>query len=411
MKRKITIIIAIFISVLSITGCFNKEIDFESLSIEEKVDYHIKNMSLEEKIAQMLIVYYNSDSFDNNLKSTLESVKPGGFILQSSNITNYEDTLNYVKQIKKTSQVPMFISIDQEGGLVQRLYNLKDIKPTYIPSMFEVGKLKDKEVAYQVGEVMAKELRTIGVNLTFAPVIDIYTNEKNSVIGSRAFGTTKEVVINNAIPLANGLSDNGVIPVFKHFPGHGDTHVDSHVGLPIVDKTLEQLKELELVPFKEAIQNNAKMIMVGHIAYPNITGNNTPATLSYKMVTEVLREEMGFDGIVITDALNMGALTENYTDAEIYEMAIIAGVDILLMPNGSSKTISLIKESISNGKITEERINQSLRRILTLKYEQLNDDNYLSKDYLGKQEHKDIIDKVISENNKLPITDISGINN
>ncbi|MFA5604000.1 MAG: beta-N-acetylhexosaminidase [Bacilli bacterium] len=410
MKRKITILIAIFISILIITGCLNRKIDFESLSIEEKVNYHIKNMSLEEKIAQMLIVYYNSDSFDNNLKGTLESVKPGGFILQGINITNYEDTLNYVKQIKETSQIPMFISIDQEGGLVQRLYNLKDIKPTYIPSMYDVGKLNDKDVAYQVGEVMAKELRTIGVNLTFAPVIDIYTNEENTVIGSRAFGTTKEVVINNAIPLANGLFDNGVIPVFKHFPGHGDTHVDSHVGLPIVNKTLNQLKELELLPFKEAIQNNAKMIMVGHIAYPNITGDYTPATLSNKMINEVLRKELNFNGVVITDALNMGALTENYTDVEIYEKAINAGVDILLMPNGSTKAISLIKESISNGKITEDRINQSLRRILTLKYEQLNDDNYLSKDYLGKQEHKDIIDK-ISINNKLPITDISGINN
>lgn len=410
MKRKITILIVMFISILSITGCFNKKINFESLSIEEKVNYHIKNMSLEEKIAQMLIVYYNSDSFDNNLKSTLESVKPGGFILQGVNITNYEDTLNYVKQIKETSQVPMFISIDQEGGLVQRLYNLNDIKPTYIPSMYDLGKLNDKDISYQVGEVMAKELRTIGVNLTFAPVIDIYTNEQNTVIGSRAFGTTKEVVINNAISLSNGLFDNGVIPVFKHFPGHGDTHVDSHVGLPIVEKTLNQLKELELVPFKEAIENNAKMIMVGHIAYPDITRDNTPATLSYKMITEVLREDMGFNGVVITDALNMGALTENYTDAEIYEMSINAGVDILLMPNGSTKTISLIKESISNGKITKERINQSLKRILTLKYKQLNDDNYLTKDYLGKQEHKDIIDK-ISIDNKLPITDISDVNN
>jgi len=399
MKKRILTILLLFFAIFMIAGCSNedKKKVFDSWSVNKKVDYLLDNMTLEEKIAQMLIVYYNSDTFDENLKSTLENVKPGGFILQGVNITNYEDTLNYVKQIKETAQVPMFISIDQEGGLVQRLYNLEDIKPTYLPSMFEVGKLNNKDIAYQVGEVMAKELRTIGVNLVYAPVIDIYTNPKNTVIGSRAFGTTKEVVIDMALPLAKGLLDNKVIPVFKHFPGHGDTHVDSHIGLPIVEKTLDELKELELVPFKEAIQNNAKMIMVGHIAYPNITGDNTPTTLSNKMINEVLRKELNFNGVVITDALNMGALTENYTDAQIYEMAINAGVDILLMPNGSTKTISLIKESINKGKITEERINQSLKRILTLKYEQLNDENYLSKDYLGKQEHKDIIDKIISE--------------
>lgn len=382
----------ILVGLLFISGCSKKQI--EKMSVDEKIDYKIKSMTLEEKIAQMTIVYYNSPTFDDNLKKSLEKNQPGGFILQGINITTYSDTLDYVKKIQETAKIPMFISIDQEGGLVQRLYNLKDVKPTYIPAMYEVGETKDEALVYNIGEVMAKELRTVGINLVYAPVIDVFTNKENTVIGNRAFGNDTQTVIDMAIPLAKGLSDNEVIPVYKHFPGHGDTFLDTHFDLPIVKKTLDELKDLELLPFKAAIESNASVIMVGHIAYPNITGDDTPATLSKKMVTDVLRKDLGFDGVVITDALNMGALTENYTDEEIYEMAINAGVDILLMPNGSEKTIKIIKKSIENGKITEKRINQSLKRILKLKYKYLMNSNFLGEEYLNKKEHQDILDKV-----------------
>lgn len=396
MKKVLLLILGV--GLFTLTGCDSDGTNsskFDEKSVEEKVDYHIENMTIEEKIAQLLIVYYNGSKFDETLRNSLETNQPGGFIMQGVNITTYEDTLNYVKQIKETSKVPMFVSIDQEGGIVQRLYNLQDIKPTYIPAMYEVGQTNDEELAYEVGELMAKELRTIGVNVTYAPVIDVFTNEENTVIGKRAFGRDAQTVIDMAIPLSKGLSDNMVIPVFKHFPGHGDTYLDSHYDLPIVEKTLEELRKLELSPFKSAIENNALMIMTGHIAYPNITGDNTPATLSYKMITEVLREELGYDGVVISDALNMGALTRNYSNSEIYEMAINAGVDILLMPNSSSaETIRLIKESVKKGNITEDRINQSLRRILTLKYEHLESGIFLGQGYLNIKEHQEVINKI-----------------
>ncbi len=394
-KKKMPLVI-LFVSIVSVfTGCGISNKKVETLSVEEMVSNQMKEMNLDEKIAQMLIVYYNGTTFDDSLKSSLENTLPGGFILQGVNITNYKDTLEYVKKIKATATIPMFIAIDQEGGIVQRLRNLEEA--TVIPSMLEVGKTDDPNLAYEIGALMAREVRTLGINLVFAPVIDIFTNEENTVIGKRAFGTTKEEVIKMAFPLAKALSDNGMIPVFKHFPGHGDTTADSHYSLPIVNKTLEELYEEELVPFKEAISIKAPMIMAAHIAYPKITGDDIPATLSYKMITEVLREEMGYKGIIITDALNMKALTDDYTDYEIYEKAINAGVDILLMPNGSSKTISQIKEAVIKGKIKEERIDESVRRILTLKYERLEDDNYLDYSMLGKEEHKEIVSKVIEQ--------------
>lgn len=392
-KRNIFIIMLIFFLAI-ISGCNKKNVNIDKLSLEDKVKYQMDKMSLEEKIAQMLIVYYNAPKFDNNLKKILESVQPGGFILQGVNITTFEDTFNYVESIKKTSKIPMFISIDQEGGIVQRLNYLKDIKPTNIPPMSFIGELNNKEIAYKVGDIMAKELRTIGVNLVYAPVLDINIHDENTVIGSRSFGKTKEMVMDMSLPLAKGIYDNKIIPVFKHFPGHGNTVTDSHIDLPIDNKTLEELKELELIPFKEAIKNDAKMIMVGHIAHPNITGDNTPASLSKKMITDVLRKDLAYDGIVITDALNMGALTQNYSDSSIYEMAINAGVDILLMPNGSEKTIALIMKSINEGKISESRVDESVRRILTLKYQEFNDYENLNKEYLGRKEHIDFINEI-----------------
>lgn len=388
-------IMYLILSMLLIVGCTtNSNTNYNS--IEKKVSDTLENMTLEEKIGQMMIVYYTSSAMDNTLKSALTDVKPGGFILFKDNITTYENTLKFIKDIKSTSDIPMFISIDQEGGNVQRLLALSDKKVSNIPYMSYVGETNDIKLTEEVGKIIAEELRVFGINMDFAPVIDVYSNKDNTVIGKRAFGSDSKLVSRMGIALAKGLLDNGVIPVYKHFPGHGNTAVDSHSALPIVDKTKEELLKLDLVPFKDAIESGAEVIMIGHLAVPKITNDNIPASLSKTLITDFLKGEMGYNGLVITDALNMGALTNYYSQEEIYVKAIEAGVDLLLMPSSSRKALATIKEAVEEGIITEEQINESVRKILTLKYKYIEEDynNYLPESTLNSNEHQEILNKI-----------------
>ena len=364
-----------------------------SNSIEEKIKKQLKKMTLDEKIAQMLIIYYSSTTYDETLEQTIKEVKPGGFILMNDNISTYQNTLNLVKSMQKDSKIPMIISIDQEGGIVQRLQKITDIEVTNIPSMLALGKTNDKNLAYNVGKIMAQQLKTLGINLDFAPVVDIYSNKDNKVIANRSFGSNSEEVTTMALALKQGLEDNNVNTCLKHFPGHGDTAVDSHYNLPVINKDYNDLSKVELIPYYKAIKNNTNMIMIGHIALPKITKDNTPASLSKEIITNLLKTKLKYQGLVITDALNMKALTDNYSDKEIYTMAINAGVDLLLMPNGSRKAIEYIKESIKEKKITEQMINTSVTKILTYKYNHVKEE-YLDSSYLNKEEYNKILNQI-----------------
>ena len=384
------LIISILLLVI-ISGCTSNKKE------KDNIDKMLDEMSLEEKIGQMMIIFYRSDKMDSTLKKSLDTVKPGGFILFSENFSNYDNSIKLIKEIKETSKIPMFISIDEEGGRVQRLLALKE-EVSNVPSMYDVGKMGDLNLTEGVGRVIGEELRVFGINLDFAPVLDIYENKDNTVIGNRSFGEDKETVSKQALAFANGLSRTGVIPVYKHFPGHGNTSVDSHYELPVVTKTKNELLNDELVPFKDAIDNGAEIIMIGHLAVPKITGDNTPASLSRKLITDLLKDELGYKGLVITDALNMGALTNNYTQDEVYVKAINAGVDILLMPPGSINALESIKKSVESGLISEDTINKSVRKILELKYNKSSVvkeyDKYLDKSYLNSDEHKEILNKI-----------------
>lgn len=399
MKKKFIILFIFIITIL--TGCSNnKKVsnkDFEKLSIEEKVNYKMDNLSIDEKIAQMLIVYYIGDEYDENLSNIIKEVKPGGFILMSDNITTYDRTLNFVKGMQNDSDIPMIISTDEEGGSVQRIKGIRDISVTDIPYMYYLGQTKDKNLAYKVGEIIANELRTIGVNLTYAPVMDIYSNPNNTVIGKRSFGSDPNTVYDMATSLKNGIEDNLVNTCIKHFPGHGDTETDSHFEIPIINKTLDELENSDLLPFIKSI-NDTNMIMVGHIALPKITNSSIPASLSKEIVTDLLKNKYNYKGLVITDALNMRSLTNNYSDKEIYTMAINAGVDLLLMPNGSKNAIKYIKEAIDDEEININIINESVRKILTYKYSNIKE-NYLDKSYLNKSEYSNVLNQIIINEN------------
>lgn len=401
MKKKSILLLLL---VLLVVGCSKSEEKKISPSVSDKnkdeidlrIDEMMSNMTTDEKIAQMMIVYYRNPYMDNTLKKTLESVKPGGFILFNENITTYENTLKLIKEIKSSSNIPMFIAIDEEGGNVQRLLALTDKEVTDIPYMQEVGKKDDEKLTYDVGKVIAEELRVFGINMDFAPDIDVFSNPNNTVIGKRSFGSSPEFVSRHGLTLSRALEDNNVIAVYKHFPGHGNTEVDSHKDLPIVSKNKDELINSDLVPFIDAIENNASVIMIGHLAVPEITKNNVPASLSKTLITDFLKGELNYKGLVVTDALDMKALTNYYSDEEICGKAVEAGVDILLMPSSSRKCLKSVKDALNDGKITEERIDESVRKILRLKIEKIekNYNDYLDPSYLNSKEHQEIINKI-----------------
>lgn len=382
-KRKLLIVFSL---VLLTFGCGEVKKDVKDK--KNNIDMIIGNMSIDEKIAQMLIIDYDYDYLENDMIEKLKNNPPSGLILLKNNITTYEKTKKLVNEFKSNSKYPLIISIDEEGGSVQRLNNLSDKEVTNIPFMNELGNINDLDLTYKVGKVIAEEVRTVGVNVDFAPVMDVFSNENNKVIGRRSFSSDPEIVSNHGLSLAKGLFDNKVIPVFKHFPGHGDTDIDSHLNLPVINKNKEELNSLELISFKNIVKD-AQIIMVGHIALPEITKNNTPASLS-KDIIDILKDDLKYDGLIVTDALNMGALTENYSNEEIYLKAIEAGNDLLLMPKDGINTINYIKN-----KISEDRINESVRKILKFKYKYLSDDNALDETYLNSDGHKNVIQKVL----------------
>ncbi len=396
MKKICLFLIVVTIGFL-LVGCSDNNTD--NKVNKDDIEKELEKMTLDEKIGQMLIIYYTKGKMDNTLRNSLATVKPGGFILFADNFTNYEDSLELIKEIKNSSKIPMFIAIDQEGGNVQRLKKLSDREVTKIPYMYDVGSVDDVEYTKEIGRVIAEELRVFGVNMDFAPVIDVYENKDNTVIGKRSFGDRPEFVSKHGIALANSLSNNGVIPVYKHFPGHGNTSTDSHEDLPIVNKSKEELLNSDLIPFKDAIKDGAEIIMIGHLAVPSITGDNTPASLSKELITDFLKDELGYKGLVITDALNMGAITKNYSNDEKYVKAINAGVDLLLMPGSSKEALASIKKSVESGLISEDRIDDAVRKILALKHKRIyeNYKEYLDETYLCNDDHREVISKTKKE--------------
>ncbi len=363
---------------------------------EDEIQMTFANMSLDEKIAQMIIVDFQNQNITENELNLLRELKPGGIILFSENFTTYDETLNLIKNIKATSDIPMFISIDEEGGRVSRLSNLQDVEMASIPPMLEIGQTNDKDVAYEIGMIIGQRLNVFGINMDFAPILDIYSNPQNTVIGDRSFGNDSTKVSSMALQVAKGLNDQNIISVYKHFPGHGDTTADSHYELPVVNKSIEELENLELIPFQKAIDNGAEVIMVAHLAMPNITIDNTPSSLSKEIITDLLKNKMGYQNLVITDSLKMKAITDNYTERDIYKLAINAGVDILLMPKDPLNAIVLIKEMVENGEISEDKINEAVMKILRLKALKVknNYDSYLNKEYLNLPEYQEVLNNI-----------------
>ncbi|PRR79138.1 beta-N-acetylhexosaminidase [Clostridium vincentii] len=334
----------------------------------DPIEEQIKKMTLDEKIGQMVIIGLDGYTMDDNTRSMVENNRVGGFILFGENVKSSDQLLALLNSLKSTNSknnIPLFISVDQEGGRVNRM----PAEVKNLPSSKKIGKVNNEKFSYEIGNILGEEIKAFGFNMDFAPVLDINSNPKNSVIGDRAFGTNAEVVSKLGIQTMKGIQTAGVIPVVKHFPGHGDTAVDSHIGLPSVENDMTRLKSFELVPFNDAIQNGADAVMVAHIVLNKIDSEN-PASLSKTIITDLLRNEMNFDGLVITDDMTMGAIVKNYTISDAAIKSVNAGSDIVLVCHGYDNEVAVInnlKKAVEDGTISEERIDESIYRILKLK--------------------------------------------
>ena len=351
-------------------GIIKKETESLEMTEEEGQEKLIKRaiegMSLEEKIGQMII---------SQNPEKVRELSLGGLILMGKDMGTLEETRELVLSLKEDEKtgVPRILATDQEGGVVQRLAGISDFYETTgfseIPEMYEIGRTGDLELARETGKEIAAQVKAVGLNMTFAPVLDIYSNPQNTVIGTRSFSAEAETVAEMGVSLERGIEEGGVVGVYKHFPGHGDTAVDSHYNLPVIEKSLEELEEEELVPFRAAVEAGAKMIMVGHISLPEITGDRMPASLSREIITGILREKLGFSGLVVTDGMNMGAIVNNYADGEAAVLAVKAGVDLILMPIDEEGAVSAVKEAVKRGEITEKEITERVRKIVEFRAE------------------------------------------
>ena len=334
---------------------------------ETKITTILSSMSLEEKIGQLIIAGLSGTQEDAKTKQLIQQYNVGGFILFSNNLAGPHQTVQLLNSLKKDNRnnpLPLFLSVDQEGGQVTRLPG----GLINFPTNEKIGAMNDPDLSYEVGTILGKELKEYGFNLDFAPVLDINSNSRNPVIGDRSFGDNAPIVSQLGIQTMKGIQSQGVISSIKHFPGHGDTAVDSHLELPVVNKSVQELEELELIPFKQAINSGADLVMVAHILLPKLDGDY-PASLS-KNVIGLLRNELHFKGAVITDDLTMKAITNNYGIGQAAVQSVKAGSDILLIAHDYemiTEAIDSLRNAIRSGEISEHRLNSSVRRIIELK--------------------------------------------
>ncbi|MBE5816701.1 MAG: glycoside hydrolase family 3 protein [Clostridiales bacterium] len=331
-------------------------------------------MTLKEKVCQLFIVSpealtesTTATSLTQEMRDNYALYPVGGVTLFAKNIIDPSQVTRFNEDFTDLGDIPMFISVDEEGGVVARIANNKNFNVTKYKNAASVGSTGDTKNALQMGSAIGGYLKKYGFNLNFAPVADVNTNPRNPIIGTRAFSNDPLVVAQMVSAVTQGFNSQGIIATYKHFPGHGDTKEDSHEGIAVSYKTADEMLNCEWLPFMEAKAGD--MVMVGHVATPNINGDMIPATMSYNMVTTVLRGQLGFEGIVITDALDMGAITNNYTSAEAAVNVIKAGCDILLLPANHVGAIEGVISAVENGDISIERIDESVYRILKLKME------------------------------------------
>jgi len=355
---------------------FEREAAIQAQDWDKLISY----MTVSEQVGQMLmpdVRQWNgkaTTSVNEGLERIIHDQDLGGLILFDKNIVDAKQVTTFTHNLQnEAGDIPLFLGIDQEGGVIKRIPG-----GTNLPGQMALGATGDTVLAEAAGQLTGEELKALGLNLNFAPVLDINSNPDNPIIGMRSFGSSADLVTRFGLATIKGLRQSGVIAAVKHFPGHGDTTVDSHLGMPVLTHHRERLDAVELKPFQAAIDNGVDMIMTAHIAFPAIDDEHVtslkdgsrvpiPATLSKKVLTGLLREEMGYEGLIISDAFTMKAIAAHFGENKAVERAVSAGVDIILMPQDSAAAHQTLVNAVKDGTIPTETIHASVKRILELK--------------------------------------------
>lgn len=339
---------------------------------EEKpslVDETLAGMTLHEKVCQMMFVTPEELTGEDGVtvagdatRQALENYPVGGIVYFAKNLESQDQVKEMIDNSQKYSSIGLFVATDEEGGVVNRL--MDTVGTTYIGSMYYYKDDGD-ETAYENAYTIANDMSALGFNLDFAPVADVWSNPDNTVIGERAYSddyAQAAELVGNAV---KGFNDGGVMCTLKHFPGHGDTAEDSHYSSAYVHRTKEEIMADEMQPFRSGIEAGAEFVMVGHLIVPDI--DDVPATLSYKIATGILRDELKFEGVAITDSFEMESIADNYSVDDAVVMSVKAGMDMILQPKDMVSAVNSIEQAVADGELSEDRIDESVRRILTLK--------------------------------------------
>jgi beta-N-acetylhexosaminidase len=383
-EMKLWMLAAILTCGLALTSCTNN--DNPIAPPVDEVEAQLQKMTLREKVGQLFYIRLESldpsiewTTYDDlasikvlevteNMKHVNENYPVGGIILYAWNIEDEAQLARIIPQVRALNGHPL-LCIDEEGGRVSRIANNPNFNVKKYESMAAIGATGDPQNAYECGNTIGTYLKHYGFDIDFAPVADVNTNPENVVIGPRAFSDDPAVAAPMVVNYLQGLKDAGITGCIKHFPGHGDTKADTHYGYASTQKTWEEMLDCEMVTFKAGIKWGCQLIMTAHIGAPKVTGSDVPSTMSPIILQDKLRGELGYQNIIITDAMEMGAITQQYTSAEAAVGSLKAGVDIVLGPRYFTEAFDAVMAAVNNGTLTEERINQSVRRILKLKKE------------------------------------------
>ena len=372
------------------TSCTSDEDDNPIVPADE-VEAQLQRMTLREKVGQLFYVrpecldttiHFNLPSSIDASSDDIREIKlqavnatmlgvnekypVGGIILYAHNIEDEAQLSAFIPQIRALNGSPL-LCIDEEGGRVARIANNENFDVEKFESMGAIGATGDPQNAYYCGNTIGTYLRKYGFDIDFAPVADVNTNPENIVIGARAFSNDPQVAAPMVTSYLQGLKDAGITGCIKHFPGHGDTQADTHYGYAQSLKTWAEMLDCEMITFKAGIQWGTQLIMTAHIAAPNVTGTDVPATMSPLILQDKLRGELGYQNIIITDAMEMGAITLQYSNAEAAVGTLLAGADIVLGPQNFVEAFDAVVQAVEDGVLTEQRIDQSVRRVLKLK--------------------------------------------
>ena len=368
-KRAAALVVSAALAGAMLPSAFSEE-------ATDAVEAKLATMTLREKVGQLFWVRPETLDFSLNpekktltqtMRQNLEQYPVGGIAVFKKNIQDENQLSSLIADFQSASKIPMIVAVDEEGGAVARLANHEAFSLPKYTSARDIGKTGDPEQARQMGRTIGGYLRFYGFNLDFALVADVDSNPANPVIGRRAYSTDAQQTAQMVAAAVEGFHEAGMLCTVKHFPGHGDTGQDSHYGTATSYKTWEEMKAMEMLPFEAGIAAGADVVMTAHITTPNATTDGLPASLSYTMITERLRGELGFQGVIVTDALEMNAIKKHFTPAESAVAALRAGVDVLLMPSDLRAAFDGVVQAVEDGTLSEERLNESVRRILTLK--------------------------------------------